>query len=86
MPDDVVRRINEMGRKAKVGEGVTFRRKDDSILTDNPTTGKALDPQQQLVRIEPEEDADDSDYSEDSSHTSTSTDDDLVSEDGVSTD
>ena len=34
MPDDVIRRVSELRRKARALEGVTFKRKDDSILTD----------------------------------------------------
>ena len=37
MPDDVIRRVNEMERKAKVNDGVIFSRKDDTILVDAPT-------------------------------------------------
>ena len=86
MSDDVVRRINEMGRKAKVEEGVIFRRKDDTILTNTSTTKTTPDAQQQLVRIDVEDNANDPDYSDGSSHSSTSTDDNLVSEDEHSTD
>ena len=80
MPDDVIKRVNEMGSKGKGVDGVEFRKRhDDSIIT-NPPQPKPLESQTELVRIgdDDDDDGDDSDYSESSSQTSDSTDDVLI--------
>ena len=87
MPDDVVKRINMMGMKGGGVDGVQFRKRhDDSALTER-TRQKPLDSPTELVRIDgdvggdddDEDERDDPDFSEASSQTSDSTDDELIS-------